>query len=81
MPPRRFPPPWTVCENAESFSVKDASGQALAWFYFRADPVVAHHAKVLIPMSVNFAGLPDLLWVRSDSRNPAQSGASFYRET
>jgi len=29
MPPRRFPPPWSVEENAESFVVKDATGQAL----------------------------------------------------
>jgi hypothetical protein len=27
MTPRRFPPPWTVIEYAESFWVEDASGQ------------------------------------------------------
>ena len=31
---RRFPPPWSVEENAESFVVKDATGQALGYFYF-----------------------------------------------
>jgi hypothetical protein len=35
MSPRRFPPPWTVIENAESFWVQDAGGQTVGWFYFR----------------------------------------------
>ena len=30
----RFPPPWTVDENEESFVIKDATGQALAYVYF-----------------------------------------------
>jgi hypothetical protein len=33
--PRRFPPPWSIDENEESFVIKDASGQALAYVYFR----------------------------------------------
>jgi len=32
---RRFPPPWIVEEHAESFIVKDATGQALGYFLFR----------------------------------------------
>jgi hypothetical protein len=35
MTSRRFPPPWTVIENAESFWVQDAGGQTVGWFYFR----------------------------------------------
>jgi hypothetical protein len=31
MTDRRFPPPWTVEEHAESFIVKDANGQPLAY--------------------------------------------------
>jgi len=31
---RRFPPPWTIDENPESFVVRDANGQALSYFYF-----------------------------------------------
>jgi hypothetical protein len=31
---RRFPPPWSVDELEESFVIKDASGQALAYVYF-----------------------------------------------
>ena len=29
---RRFPPPWTIDEHAESFIVRDANGQALGYF-------------------------------------------------
>jgi hypothetical protein len=38
MTSRRFPPPWSVEENAESFVVKDATGQALGYFYFDDEP-------------------------------------------
>ena len=31
---RRFPPPWAIEENPESFVVKDATEQALGYFYF-----------------------------------------------
>ncbi len=35
MPGRRFPPPWSIDEqNNAGFIVKDATGQALAYFYF-----------------------------------------------
>jgi len=44
---RRFPPPWTVIEHAESYWVQDATGQAVGWFYFRDHPEVARHAGVL----------------------------------
>jgi hypothetical protein len=32
--PRRFPPPWSTEERQESFIVKDANGQHLAYVYF-----------------------------------------------
>ena len=35
---RRFPPPWTIDEHAESFIVRDATGQALGCFYFDNEP-------------------------------------------
>jgi len=36
---RRFPPPWTVEEhNNACFIVRDAFGQALAYFYFDDEP-------------------------------------------
>jgi hypothetical protein len=31
MPPRRFPPPWSVEETDACFIFRDASGQALAY--------------------------------------------------
>jgi len=37
--PRRFPPPWTVEEHNDScFIVRDATGQALGYFYFEDEP-------------------------------------------
>jgi hypothetical protein len=47
MTSRRFPPPWTVIENAESFWVQDAGGQTVGWFYFRHNEETARQAKVL----------------------------------
>jgi hypothetical protein len=66
MTPRRFPPPWTVIENAESFWVQDAGGQTVGWFCFRHDEETARQAKVLTRdearrMAANFARLPELL--------------------
>jgi hypothetical protein len=35
---RRFPPPWIVEEHNDAcFIVKDANGQALAYFYFEEE--------------------------------------------
>jgi hypothetical protein len=35
---RRFPPPWSIEEGTESFTVKDANGQALAYLNFEDEP-------------------------------------------
>ncbi len=35
---RRFPPLWIIDEHAESFIVKDTTGQALGYFYFEDEP-------------------------------------------
>jgi hypothetical protein len=66
MTSRRFPPPWTVVEHAESFWVQDAGGQTVGWFYFRHNEETARQSKVLTRdearrMAVNFARLPELL--------------------
>jgi hypothetical protein len=35
---RRFPAPWKVDEESESYSVVDAIGQRLAFVYFENEP-------------------------------------------
>jgi hypothetical protein len=37
--PRGFPPPWRVDEATESFCIRDANGQALAYAYLEDEPV------------------------------------------
>ncbi len=45
---RRFPPPWTIEEHNEAcFIVKDATDQALAYFYFEEEPGRRSAAKLL----------------------------------
>jgi hypothetical protein len=49
LPPRHFPPPWTIDEHAESFIVRDATGQALGYFYFDDEPGRRSAAKAAHP--------------------------------
>jgi hypothetical protein len=40
MPPRRrYPSPWRIEENSESYVVVDDNGQRLAFVYFEDEPV------------------------------------------
>jgi hypothetical protein len=64
VPPRRFPPPWTVDETDACFIVRDANCQALAYVYFEDEPGRRAAAKLLTKdearrMAVNFAKLPE----------------------
>jgi len=45
--PARFPPPWVIDEHPESFIVRDATGQALAYVYFEDEPSRRSAANLL----------------------------------
>jgi hypothetical protein len=66
MPARRFPPPWTVEEQAACFVVVDHSGQKLAYIYFEEEPGRRSAAKLRTKdearrIAVNMAKLRELL--------------------
>jgi hypothetical protein len=60
----RFPRPWRVVEHPASFTVRDATGQNVAWFHFRNDPGIARSVAVLFKeearrRAMNFAWPPE----------------------
>ena len=69
MSPRRFPPPWTFEDNGACFIARDASKQALAYFYYEEAPGRRTTARLLTRdearrLATNFCNLPTLLTLR-----------------
>jgi hypothetical protein len=63
---RRFPAPWSVRELEQAFRIEDATGQAVAYTYFRHDENEARQANVLthdeaLRIASKIAKLPELL--------------------
>jgi hypothetical protein len=63
--PRRFPTPWKIEEHQVSFVVRDATGQAPGYFYFKDGQGRRLAANLLIrdeawKMAANFGQLPRL---------------------
>jgi hypothetical protein len=63
---RRFPPPWRLHEATESFCIRDANGQALAYIYFEDETGSQRTAMGLTRdeawrIAINIARLPELL--------------------
>jgi K+/H+ antiporter YhaU regulatory subunit KhtT len=75
---RRFPPPWSIDQRTESFIVKDASGQTLAYVYFEDEPQRAMSMRRISRdearrIAANIAKLPDLL--RGEQKLSANAAA------
>jgi hypothetical protein len=61
MPPRRFPPPWTVEELDACFVVRDVNGEVLAYVYCEEAAAKLLSKDEARRIASNIAKLPDLL--------------------
>jgi len=50
MPPRRFPPPWTIEDIGAAFVVSDSAGQQLAYIYYEDEPEDRETARKLVEL-------------------------------
>ena len=65
-----FPTPWTIEEQFACFTVRDASGKALGYFYYKEEPD-RRSAKSLTKdearmIAASFAKLPEYWTLKSD---------------
>jgi hypothetical protein len=79
-PTRRFPPPWSIEERTESFIVKDANGQQLAYLYFEDEPQRQLSTKRLsrdeaFLIAVNIGKLPSVPQILKDIPRPPNSAS------
>ena len=83
MTERRFPSPWSIEERQESFIVKDANGQQLAYLYFEDEPQRQMSMKRLsrdeaFLIAVNIAKLPSVpRQILKDIPRPPNSASRY----
>ena len=66
---RRFPPPWITQEhNHACFIVKDATAQALAYFYFEDEPLLTAIAGSILAVAGFLVAC--LTWMRANGLRP-----------
>ena len=66
VPPRRFPPPWSIEDLGAAFVVMDRSGQKLLFVYYEEEAGRRSSAKLLTKdearrIAANVAKLPEVL--------------------